>query len=67
LIDGQKIKRLREGAGMNQQELGNHIGASPQLIAFFENGKRTPNADMLAGIADTLGVKMDDLRKRESA
>ncbi len=66
LIDGMKIRRLREDAGLTAKELGARAGISEQMMSFVERELRTPAADKLKLIADVLGVKVDELY-RETA
>ena len=59
---GINIKHYREIACISQAQLGEIVGVKQQIVNWWEGNKRVPNAIQLALIADTLGVKMDDLR-----
>ncbi len=63
LIDRQKIRRLREDAGLTQGELGERVGVSMNMISHVELGIKKPSAETLKRIADELGVKVDELHR----
>ncbi len=63
MLDGLKIRRLREAAGLTEKELGDRAGVSNHMISFIERELRSPSADKLKRIADTLGVTVDELYK----
>ena len=56
-----KIKEFRKAAGMTQEELGNKVGASAVSIHFYENGKQSPDVEMLIKLADALNTSIDAL------
>lgn len=64
MIDGKKLKKLREKAGLTGEQLGNETGVSQSMIAHMEREFKIPNMEVLARIADRLGVTMDELRKK---
>ena len=53
---GNKIKELREKAGMTQTELADKVGVSKSVISAYEKGIRNPSQKVLEDIADTFGV-----------
>jgi transcriptional regulator with XRE-family HTH domain len=61
---GERIRRLREGAGMTQRELadrlqvGNHSNVT---ISQWEQGIRSPNLNRCIQLADVFGITLDDL------
>jgi len=65
MLNGLKLKSLREGAGLTGVQLGEAVGVSQSMIAHYEAGRKTPSMEILARIADKLGVTMDALRKKE--
>ena len=67
VIDGNKIRKLREKAGMTQSELGDVAGVSYNMINFLENEKKTTNVEILARIAQHFNVAVDDLLKKQGA
>ncbi|WP_435209922.1 helix-turn-helix domain-containing protein [Streptomyces sp. bgisy034] len=42
---GKRLKRMRERAGLTQQELGERMFASAQQVAHWENGRRAPSLE----------------------
>ena len=58
---GEKIKSIRESKGMTQEDLGEMIGVSKQMICQLERGTKNLTLQITAQIADALGVKMVDI------
>lgn len=61
---GERIKELRKGAGMTQEELGNKIGVSAQAVSKWECGS-VPDTELIPKIADCFDVSIDALFGRE--
>ena len=53
---GDKIKDLREKAGMTQTELAEKLGVSKSVISAYEKGIRNPSYKILRLLADTFNV-----------
>ncbi len=66
LIDGMKIRHLREDVGLTEKELGDRVGVTMNMISQVERGLKKPSAETLKRIADVLGVTVDELY-RETA
>ena len=59
---GANLKKLREDAGLSQEQLGEAIGVSKSTIGMYEQGKRMPNTNtILKDIAAYFGVSIDYL------
>ncbi len=59
---GLNLKKLREDAGLSQEQLGEIIGVSKSTIGMYEQGKRMPNTNtILKDIASYFGVSIDYL------
>jgi len=59
---GTNLKKLRESAGLSQEQLGDLIGVSKSTIGMYEQGKRMPNTNtILKDIASYFGVTIDYL------
>jgi repressor LexA len=59
---GANLKKLREDAGLSQEQLGEVIGVSKSTIGMYEQGKRMPNTNtILKDIAAYFGVSIDYL------
>ncbi|GAA2753365.1 hypothetical protein GCM10010440_73100 [Kitasatospora cinereorecta] len=51
----------RAKVGLGRQELAQRVGIRPAVLDDYEAGLRTPNAKMLAGLAEALGCQVQDL------
>ncbi|GMX66750.1 helix-turn-helix transcriptional regulator [Paenibacillus elgii] len=58
---GMKIKDLRKGAGLTQEELGEKAGFHTTYIGGLERGERNINLSNLEQIASSLGVEVAEL------
>jgi len=58
---GNRLAVLRKKKGMTQKQLGEAIGASQRIIAYYES--QTPNvpANLLPRLAETLQVSIETL------
>jgi len=61
MINTTKMKQLREGAQMTQEELAARVCVSRPVIAQIEVGIKMPGVATLKRIADVFGVTMDSL------
>ena len=61
----KRLRELRQGRGLNQEELGRRVGASKQSVSNWENGNIMPSVDILVRLADFFGVSTDYLLGRE--
>ena len=60
-VDGRAIARLREAAGLSQQELAGRCEITSAYMSMIENGVRQPSAPVTKRIALRLGVKLTDI------
>lgn len=58
---GARLAELRKAAGYTQAELGDELGVSQRMIAFYESPEANPPATMLAAMAKGLSVSVDVL------
>lgn len=58
---GEKIKKLREAAGMRQSALAAKIGVDTSSVSLWENGKTYPSYANICKIAKALNCKAGDL------
>lgn len=56
-----KIKSLRMGTGMSQEELAEKTGLSLRTVQRIENGETRPRGDSLKRLAQALGVGVEAL------
>lgn len=57
----EKIKNLRQNAGLTQQELAKHLGITASAIGFLENEKREPTGSTLIAYARHFDIPIDEL------
>lgn len=57
----QRLSQLREEAKIPRQKAANDLGISRNSLEYYEKGKRTPDANMVARLAQYYGVSMDYL------
>jgi len=60
-IIGTRIKAARDKIEISQKKLAENVGISPAAINQFEKGEKKPSSEVLARIANELGVSNDYL------
>jgi transcriptional regulator with XRE-family HTH domain len=55
------LRQLREAAGLSVRELAKQIGESHTNVSYWERSGQIPRSDVLAPIAKTLGVSVEEL------
>jgi len=63
---GEKIKSLRQKAGMSQEKLAEAIGVSRQAVTKWESDISSPNTDNLFRLAELFGITPSELLDFES-
>ena len=58
---GERIRKRRHNLKITQQELAEALGLTAQHISAIEQNKRSPSLNMLAKLAENLGVSTDYL------
>ena len=58
---GEKLKMLRKGQKLTQQELATRLGVAKSVVSYYESGDRFPSYDVLIKIARTFHVTTDYL------
>jgi putative transcriptional regulator len=58
---GVRLKEARTAAGLTQAELADRVGVSRKTINTVENGVFIPSTLLALKLAQTLGVKVEDL------
>ena len=61
-IFGQKLKALRTGAGLTQEQLAEKAGLHKLGIAKLEQGLRAPTWDTVQALAKALGASCEDFQ-----
>ncbi len=62
---GQRLRHLRNQAGLTLAELGRRVGRAPSQLSMLENGKVEPRLSLLSALATELGVGLDELLSRQ--
>jgi transcriptional regulator with XRE-family HTH domain len=58
---GERIQRLRKERGLTVRQITDTLGLIPQTYYKWVWGVSVPSVDSLIGLADILGVKVDDI------
>lgn len=58
---GERLKMLRKGQKLTQQELAARLGVAKSVVSYYESGDRFPSYDVLIKIARTFHVTTDYL------
>jgi transcriptional regulator with XRE-family HTH domain len=61
VLRSDRLRQLRERAGLSQQELADAIKVSKRQIGRYEQGAGQPTADILARMAKILNCSVDYL------
>lgn len=56
-----RISQLRQNLGMNQQQLARALHLSPSTVGMYEQGRRTPNIEILIQMSKLFNVSLDYL------
>lgn len=57
----KRLKKLRTDKELSQKALSDILGISPSTVAMYEQGRRTPDNEMLKKIANFFNVSVDFL------
>jgi transcriptional regulator with XRE-family HTH domain len=66
LLLGQKVKELREKAGLNQAQIAQFLGIDQSTISKCEKGERQFQVDHLERLGSLFGFTLADLMNEES-
>lgn len=58
---GQRLAQLRKSRGLTQTKLGEAVGVSKRVVAYYETEGGQPPGAMLAELAGALGVEIEEL------
>jgi len=58
---GNRIRYLRNRAGVTQAQLAERVDISPEFMSRVERGLKAPSLDSANKIADALGITLSDL------
>jgi len=63
----ERIREVRESAGLSQRAFGKHLGLSSAAVCLFESGKRVPHPIFLEKMARMFGVDVGWLKNGNRA
>ena len=55
------LKEIRKKKNLNQQKVAMDLSISREALSFYENGKRSPNIEMLVALSNYFNVSIDYL------
>ena len=58
---GEKLRSLRTGQKLTQQQLADRIGVAKSVVSYYESGDRFPSSDVLIKIAKVFHTSTDFL------
>ena len=64
MVNGKRLKVLREAAGMTTTQLADAVGVNQSMISNMEREFKTPSVEVLMRIAERLGATLDELVKK---
>ena len=59
---GEKLRELRERAGLTQAELAEKLQTTQMIVSRWERGGRVPTWSAIQKLADALGVSTEAFR-----
>lgn len=62
----KNVRRIRERAGLSQEELAHTARVHTTYLSGVENGRRNPTIDVVERLAEGLKVEPADLLKRDA-
>jgi len=66
MVNGKRLKALREAAGMTTTQLGDAVGVSQSMISNMEREFKTPSVEVLVRLAERLGATLEELVKKKA-
>lgn len=58
---GERLKELRSGQKITQQQLATRLGVAKSVVSYYESGDRFPSYDVLIKLARTFHTTTDYL------
>ena len=66
MLNGKKLKELRESQNMTAQTLALELGVDRSFVANLEREFKKPSLELTIRIAEFFGVTVDELIKKNS-
>jgi transcriptional regulator with XRE-family HTH domain len=63
---GERIRELRDQHDLSVRELAKKVKVSAPFMSDIELGRRHPSAEVLKGIAVSLGTPLEELKKHDA-
>lgn len=60
-LAGEVLRDRRREEGLRLVDVAERAGVSPQYLSEIERGVKDPSSEMLAAVAEALGLGLDDL------
>ncbi len=68
MLFGERLRKMREDAGLTQAELGKRIGVSDRVVGYYEANVRFPKKpETLQKISEVFNVSIDSLVGKDGA
>jgi transcriptional regulator with XRE-family HTH domain len=68
MLFGERLRKMREDAGLTQAELGKQIGVSDRVVGYYEANVRFPKKpETLQKISEVFNVSIDSLVGKDGA
>ena len=62
-----RLKEIRQGKGLTQKQVADHIGCNPCVYSRYETGEREPSIHILKQLSAFLGVSIDYIVENDFA
>ncbi|NGP46884.1 helix-turn-helix transcriptional regulator [Bacillaceae bacterium SIJ1] len=62
---GRRIRAFRKLKGHTQETFARHVGVSVSILGDIERGHRRPDAELMADIAKSLDITIEELMPLE--
>ena len=62
-----RLKEIRQGKGLTQKQVADHIGCNPCVYSRYETGEREPSIHILKQLSAFLGVSIDCIVENDFA
>jgi transcriptional regulator with XRE-family HTH domain len=61
VIDGDRLRQVRESAGLSREQVAVAVGLTAGAITHYELGNRGPAPDTLARLCGVLGIEVAEV------
>ncbi|GHV48369.1 hypothetical protein FACS189499_07630 [Clostridia bacterium] len=58
---GEQIVKLRKRNSLSEEKIAKDLGITQQSLNLYENGKRSPNLEMICKLAEYFNISLDYL------